>query len=210
MISVFSVAVVDVAQVASTSLIRLCFADTVLTSFNLYRTIFTDPTRDLGSEPETSVFAPAYDLVKSIVESNNQNSLTVSKLLLRNLDEKYLAWVSAALMPWADAPPAPSSKPSKKRPLHPSVLVAQEGFKAPNAVCNVIASSVDNMEEIKKLVDDFYKGLRNSSGRSVPGEATARDTLGMAIRSWGSTWRSQVLFSLIHEVVSGQVSQDRE
>jgi tRNA nucleotidyltransferase (CCA-adding enzyme) len=155
-----------------------------------------------------STFALAYDLVKSIVESKSENYSTLSKLLLRNTDEKYLAWVSAALMPWADAPQPPSLKPSKKRPLHASVLVAQEGFKAPNTVCNIIASSVDHMEEIKKLVDECFKGLRSSTG-TVPDDATARDTLGMAIRRWGSTWRSQILFSLIHETVSGQVSEDR-
>jgi len=112
-------------------------------------------------------------------------------------------------MPWADAPLVTNSKPSKKS-LNAAYLVAQEGFKAPNAVSNVIAASLDHMEDIKKLVEGCSKELRKSSGHSKPGEATARDNLGMAIRRFGPTWRSQVLFSLIHDVVLGQVSQDRK
>lgn len=88
-------------------------------------------------------------------------------------------------------------------------LVAQEGFKAPNTVCNVIAASLDNREDIKKLVEECHKELRRSAGRTVPGEATARDTLGMAIRRWGPTWRTQILFSLTHEVVLGLASEER-
>jgi tRNA nucleotidyltransferase (CCA-adding enzyme) len=112
-------------------------------------------------------------------------------------------------MPWADAPLVTNSKPSKK-PLHTAYLVAQEGFKAPNAVSNVVAASLDNMEEIKKLAEGCYKELRKTSGKSAPGEATARDALGMAIRRWGPTWRSQVLFSLVHDMVLVQVSHDRK
>jgi tRNA nucleotidyltransferase (CCA-adding enzyme) len=112
-------------------------------------------------------------------------------------------------MPWADAPTVPNSKPSRK-PFHTAFLVAQEGFKAPNTVCNVIAASLDNREDIKKLVEGCYKELQRSAGHTGPVDAAARDTLGMAIRRWGPTWRTQVLFSLTHEVVLGLVSKERK
>ncbi|KAF2682108.1 tRNA nucleotidyltransferase [Lentithecium fluviatile CBS 122367] len=180
----------------------------LINRFNLYGTIFTDPTRKNLGQPEPIYFTQAYDLVKFIQDANEGTPATISRLLLREADERYLAWICAAVMPWADAPEVPNSKPSRK-PFHAACLVAQEGFKAPNSVCNVIAASLDHSKEIKKLVEGYHKKLRQVAEQNVPREATARDTLGMAIRRWGPTWRSQVLFSLIHEVALGTVSKER-
>jgi len=175
--------------------------------FGLYRTVFTDPTRELPTEPETTYFTPAYDFVESVVKKSGEVPSTIPDTLLRNEDETYLAWVCATMMPWVDAPTVPHQKPLQ-RPYFVAYLVAREGFKAPNKICDVIASSLSNSEEICNLVAQCAKGLRRPDTINPTSDATARDTLGMAIRRWGSTWRTQVFFNLVYEVVLGRVSKD--
>ncbi|KAF1955888.1 tRNA nucleotidyltransferase [Byssothecium circinans] len=167
-----------------------CMALALINEFGLYDTIFTDPTRELPSKPDLDYFVPAYEFVNSVRTASDGTS-TVSEHLLRNADE-WVPWMCAAVMPWADTPQIPNSKPSRP-PYHAAYLVAQEGFKAPNKICDVIASSLDHSDEIQNLVDRCPK---------------ERDTLGMAIRRWGATWRTQVLFSLIYEIVLGSVSRE--
>ncbi|KAL1798990.1 hypothetical protein ACET3X_003027 [Alternaria dauci] len=175
--------------------------------FGLYRTVFTDPTRELPSDPETAYFKPAYDFTESAVVKNADVPTTISDTLLRNEDEKYLAWICATMMPWVDAPTVPHQKPLQ-RPYFAAYLVAREGFKAPNKICDVIASSMSNSEEIRGVVAQCAKGLRRPDTINPTNDATARDTLGMAIRRWGSTWRTQVFFNLVYEIVLGRVSRD--
>jgi tRNA nucleotidyltransferase (CCA-adding enzyme) len=110
-------------------------------------------------------------------------------------------------MPWADAPTVPHPKPTQ-RPLSTAYLVAREGFKAPNRVCDVIAASLGHGEEIRALVANCAKGLRRPDTIDPTRDPTGRDTLGMALRRWGPTWRTQVFFNIVHEVVLGQSSQD--
>ncbi|CAN9276462.1 unnamed protein product [Alternaria alternata] len=175
--------------------------------FGLYRTVFTDPTRELPSDPETAYFKPAYDFAESVVMKDASLPSTISETLLRNEEEKYLAWICATMMPWVDAPTIPHQKPLQ-RPYFGAYLVAREGFKAPNKICDVIASSLSNSEEIRSVVAQCAKGLRRPDTINPTNDATARDTLGMAIRRWGSTWRTQVFFNLVYEIVLGRVSRD--
>jgi tRNA nucleotidyltransferase (CCA-adding enzyme) len=177
--------------------------------FGLYRTVFTDPTRELPSEPETDLFQPAYELVESILTKQDGVPSAIPEHLLRNADEQYLAWICATMMPWADAPQVPHPKPLQ-RPYYAAYLVAREGFKAPNKISDIVAASLSHSEEIRSLVAQCAKGLQNPTTVNPSNDATARDTLGMAIRRWGSTWRTQVLFNLIHEIVLGQVSKERK
>ncbi|KAB2110373.1 hypothetical protein AG0111_0g496 [Alternaria gaisen] len=175
--------------------------------FGLYRTVFTDPTRELPSDPETAYFKPAYDFAESAVMKDASLPSAISETLLRNEEEKYLAWICATMMPWVDAPTIPHQKPLQ-RPYFAAYLVAREGFKAPNKICDVIASSLSNSEEIRSVVAQCAKGLRRPDTINPTNDATARDTLGMAIRRWGSTWRTQVFFNLVYEIVLGRVSRD--
>jgi tRNA nucleotidyltransferase (CCA-adding enzyme) len=175
--------------------------------FSLYTTVFTDPTRTLPSDPNVSYFQPAYDLIQSIISKNETIPRVVSDTLLRNEDERYLAWICATMMPWADTPTVSHYKPTQ-RPFFAAYLVAREGFKAPNKVCDVIAASLSNTDEIRKTVTQCAKGLRRPDTIDPTNDWTARDTLGMALRRWGTTWRSQVLFNLVYETVLGQSSSN--
>ncbi|KAL6710275.1 CCA tRNA nucleotidyltransferase, mitochondrial [Coniothyrium glycines] len=175
--------------------------------FGLYRTVFTDPTRKLPSEPDVSLYKLAYDFIDSVVAKHPSIPSTIPETLLRDADEKYLAWVCATVMPWADAPTVPHPKPAQ-RPFFTAYLVAREGFKAPNRVCDVIAASLSNAEEIRSLVARCARNLRRPDTINPTDDATARDTLGMAIRRWGSTWRTQVLFNLAYEIVNERSSRE--
>ncbi|KAF2855575.1 tRNA nucleotidyltransferas-like protein [Plenodomus tracheiphilus IPT5] len=174
--------------------------------FGLYRTVFTDPTRDLPCEPETAYFQPAYDFVQSLISGSDDVPPNIPDNLLRNEDEKYLAWVCSTVMPWVDAPTVPHPKPAQ-RPFFAAYLVAREGFKAPNKVCDVIAASLSNSEEIRNHVAQCAKGLRRPDTIDSHNDFTARDTLGMVIRRWGPTWRTQVLFNMLYEVVLNRTSK---
>jgi tRNA nucleotidyltransferase (CCA-adding enzyme) len=179
----------------------------LISRFGLYRTVFTDPTRELPTDPDTDLFKPAYHFVESVVEGTSDTPAIISTTLLRDADEKYLAWICATVMPWADAPTVPHHKPTQ-RPFFTGYLVAREGFKAPNKVCDVIAASLGHGDEIRNMVSQCARGLRRPDTVNPSNDATGRDVLGMALRRWGSTWRTQVLFNLVYEVVLGRVSRD--
>ncbi|CAO2654688.1 Nn.00g114210.m01.CDS01 [Neocucurbitaria sp. VM-36] len=175
--------------------------------FGLYQTVFTDPTRELPAKPDTAYFQPAYNFVESVIERNGEVPGAIPDTLLRNGDEQYLAWVCATIIPWADAPTVPHPKPAQ-RPFFPGYLVAREGFKAPNKICDVVAASLSNGEEIRTLIARCAKGLRRPDTVNPADDPTARDTLGMAVRRWGSTWRTQVFFNLVYELVLDPVSKE--
>lgn len=172
----------------------------------LYETIFTDPTRTMPSTPELDYFSRAFECVSELT-SKAQTHEPISSILLRNRDETFQAWMSAAVMPWADAPMIAASKPTRPKLYVPQV-VATDGVKAPNKVSDVIMASMKNLEEIKSLKDQCVAQLNSSSNHKDGSDATARDTLGMAIRQWGQSWRSQVLFALLHDVALGSISKE--
>jgi len=78
--------------------------------------------------------------------------------------------------------------------------VIREGIKATNKVCEIVTSSVRNLNEITRLVDGVDTQKRRA--QKIPGseDLTARDTLGMAVRRWGPTWRSQTMYALLVEL----------
>ncbi|KAI4743630.1 poly A polymerase C-terminal region-like protein [Aureobasidium sp. EXF-12298] len=156
----------------------------LIDQLTLYFTIFSDPAQD-----QTKVFTPDIDnwsfvinFVQEILASKTNN------ILIRDAEEKYLIWLLSAIVPYRDAPSPPAIE-GKKPPPPVATTVAREGIKATNNVCNVITNSIKNHSEISMMVSD-------SNGRKRP----AREDLGMAIRRWGSTWRSQTAFALLVNV----------
>lgn len=176
---------------------------------SLYDTIFTDPTRTIDFKPEIDHYRQSYEFLASwFDEQTNLDDSVIFEILFDTVsaeeqaDAKYLAWVCAAVMPWVDAPKIPPAKKSRP-PLHAASVVAQEGLKAPNRVSDVIAASLDNYEAISQLV-----GECNSPAKKDLEGPAQREKIGMSLRRWGRTWRSQVFFSLLHDIVyvSGSTS----
>lgn len=172
----------------------------------LYDTIFTDPARDIEFQPGTEHYRKSYQfMTKWLVAGESQENPIIPQTLLRaseeEADEAYLAWICAAIMPWADAPRIPPPKKSKQ-PLHAAYLVAQEGLKTPNRVGDVITASLDHNEAISQLVGE----CQNRLAKEDPKALVHRSKVGMLLRKWGRTWRSQVFFSMLHEIVYGSRS----
>jgi hypothetical protein len=144
-------------------------------------------------------------MTKWLVAGESQENPIIPQTLLRaseeEADEAYLAWICAAIMPWADAPRIPPPKKSKQ-PLHAAYLVVQEGLKTPNRVGDVITASLDHNEAISQLVGE----CQNRLAKEDPKALVHRSKVGMLLRKWGRTWRSQVFFSMLHEIVYGSRS----
>ncbi|KAF2838754.1 poly A polymerase C-terminal region-like protein [Patellaria atrata CBS 101060] len=174
----------------------------------LYEVIFTDPTpEEITISPETTRFSEAYAVAQGLNRPREPSGppkgfgplTTISSILVRDKEDSYLTWVLSALVPWADAP-RQNLKPGKLAPPF-AVVAAREGFKAPNKVCDVISSAINNLEEIRDLKDRTSK-IELTYGNEYDQERVGRDVLGMAVRRWGPTWRNQVTFALIYELTT--------
>jgi hypothetical protein len=84
---------------------------------------------------------------------------------------------------------------SGKTPPALATQIAQAAFKPPNQVLNVLTPSVAHLSEIHDLKDR---------------QENARDVLGMAIRRWGPSWRSQVIFAMLYEIYADPSKKDGE
>ena len=177
----------------------------------LYSTIFTDPTYETSYTPEVDRFRAAYGLLESLLQPQEDVQYRIiSDTVVQDADEKYLALLLAAHIPWVDAPTPelPKAKGKGRAPL--PVSVSREGIKAPNKICDVIAAAVRNADDIIKLKDRLVQRKRYTNRHFEGDDATARDVLGMAIRSWGASWRSQVLWAILAEVSAEPKNQDSE
>jgi tRNA nucleotidyltransferase (CCA-adding enzyme) len=159
---------------------------------DLYSTIFTDPTVHLSPAPSTEHWSVVYNCLEEL--RLNETPKSIYKSLVRSDDAKYLGWILAAVSPWTSVPePVPIKK--GKLPLPLGAMVAREGIKADNKVCNVVTGAFRYYEEIIKLKDDI------ANDESYVKE---RDTVGMTIRRWdvqGGHWRLQALFAILVEAL---------
>ncbi|KAI4740564.1 poly A polymerase C-terminal region-like protein [Aureobasidium sp. EXF-12298] len=156
----------------------------LIDQLTLYSTIFSDPAQDQNKvfSPDTDNWSTVINFVQEIM------TCKTSDIFVRDAEERYLIWLLSAVVPYRDAPSPPAVE-GKKPPPPVATAVAREGIKATNNVCTVITNSIKNHSEISMMVSD-------SNGRKRP----AREDLGMAIRRWGSTWRSQTAFALLVNV----------
>lgn len=123
-------------------------------------------------------------------------------MTIHDSEDAYLSWLISAIVPWADAPEPQPLRPGTKAPPPVASSVAREGIKAPNKVCDVMTAAVKNLEEIRGLKDGFNTQQRQPHKKHEGDDATAPDTIGMAIRRWGPTWKNQVLFVLLYEILN--------
>lgn len=166
----------------------------------LYETVFSDPTQDHYFEPETSGWSAVIDQLEELLH----DSRPLAELLVRDEEERFMAWQLAALVPYRDAPNPEPPAPGRKAPPPIATQVAREGIKATNKVSDIVTAAVQNQAEISDLVDRVYERKRRPEKAFKGEDALARDVLGMAIRRWGPSWRSQVMYSFLVEVIETQ------
>ncbi|KAL9044301.1 MAG: hypothetical protein Q9214_002551 [Letrouitia sp. 1 TL-2023] len=174
----------------------------------LYETIFPTSEPSSPSSPLVENWKSAYEQLKRLLafESNQQekrglpdNSAgVIRKVLTDNSQDFYHFWLLSALVPWARvAPPATTGKSSKaKEPA--TVIAARAGIMANNAILQIIRAASSSLEDIINV-----KEAANREQVSSPSErrVLALETQGMAIRRWGPSWRSSVLFALLTQVM---------
>ncbi|KAI9713441.1 MAG: CCA tRNA nucleotidyltransferase, mitochondrial [Bogoriella megaspora] len=176
----------------------------------LYSTIFTDPTKEIKYKPEVHRLQSASNTLKIILnlQDESRNSI-LREIVLITPEERYMAMLIVAHIPWVDAPIPEPLKPGKKAPPPIPVAVAREGIKAPNKICDVLSAAVSSSENIIQLKDRLAERKRYPRRRIDGEDPASRDVLGMAIRSWGASWRSQVLWTLLSEVSNDTANQER-
>ena len=181
-----------------------CGALHLIHRLGLYNIIFSDPTGDVEYEPDLEALGMAYNALSMLVypSDGSKSVRTISRLVLTNPEEEYIMWILCAMVPWADAPIREASIKGGKQPPPSAVSVAREGFKATNKVCDVLGSSIHNFAEIISVKSTFIRQTANPQRKAVNDEdMTTRECLGMAIRRWGSSWRSQIAFALAYDMV---------
>ncbi|CAK1358398.1 unnamed protein product [Cercospora beticola] len=171
-------------------------------SLGLYETIYSDPAKaEIEHDtPDVEGWDALIDTLKDMISNGN----VVQEELMRDHEEEVLAWQLSAMVPYRNAPFPEPLQPGKKAPPPIPVQVAREGVKAPNKICEVINAAVRNQSEISDVVDRLYQKKRRPDKVIEGDDPSARDVLGMAIRRWGPSWRSQVMYSLLVEVANTQ------
>ncbi|OBT93199.1 CCA tRNA nucleotidyltransferase, mitochondrial [Pseudogymnoascus verrucosus] len=163
----------------------------------LYTTIFTNPTAERFPQVDTSNWKNAYnclDLIKS-----NESPASIYKLLVRSDESEAVAWVLAALSPWAllGSPPRP---PGGKLPLPYATFAAREGIKSNNKVCDVVTGASRHFREIIDL---------KAAVLAKESHVYERDTIGMTIRRWdanGGQWKLHVVLAILVESMGTDVT----
>lgn len=171
----------------------------LILDLKLYFTIFSDPT--VG---EANHYGPDIDRCRDLIDTLKtllDGSETIEQVLIRDKEERYLAWVLVGMVPYRDAPQAEPSEPGRKPPPPVATTVAREGIKAMNKVCDVITASIRHFDEISSLVQGVEVQKRRPQQATADQDPTSRDVLGMAIRRWGPTWRSQMMYALLVEMI---------
>lgn len=167
-----------------------CLSLELIHALGLYEAIFTDPNCSEHPPPDVSKWKPAYKCLERLASSSLSGS--VYDTLVRSDEDAYFAWVLAAITPYAQVEEeVPTPKGRGSLPL--TALVAREGIKAPNRLCDVITAAHRHCQEITSLKQSIC-GKEPRAGE--------RDTVGMAIRRWdarGGHWRLQVMFALLVE-----------
>ncbi|KAF9870862.1 putative poly polymerase protein [Colletotrichum karsti] len=161
-------------------------------NLGLYGAIFTDPNTNDRPPPDVSKWRLAYECLDRLACERAPGS--IYDTLVVDDDAAYFAWALAAVAPYAHVD-TEVTVPKSKGTLPLATLVAREGIKAPNKLCDVITGACRHRSEIASL--------KQSTWAKEP-RASERDTVGMAIRKWdsrGGRWRVQVLYALLVEAM---------
>ena len=176
---------------------------------DLYNEVFTDPTDTVRQLVDTMNWHRAYDQLRDMTKAESEGSSlpspfkTIQSILLRHADDKYHAWILTCFIPWAREPPK-SQRKSSKRPMNAASVAAREGIKAENKIYRLVDDAVSDLRDI---IEKKNAIIREDQTTTLPSKrkqgASAdmqREMQGLAIRTWGSHWRSSVMYALLTEV----------
>ena len=173
------------------------FAFELMYEANLYSTVFleqhTGELRDTlasllpeqePSSPWPSVWPRAYRCFAALLEDRS----VLGEQLARS-DEKEYLWLMVAYAPAA----------ALRHTTLNTVKAMTNALKPTSKASQLLSYAMKNMDDILTKVDMVAHGST---------ERLPRSTIGVAIKSWGTTWKFQVLYSLLAEVVYQASSDD--
>ncbi|KAI0972315.1 putative poly(A) polymerase [Xylaria arbuscula] len=164
-------------------------AFSVILEANLYISIFVGSNRALLSRlrnklptqdettPWPSTWALAYQTLDILL---NHDTCPFGDMLRSENSENL--WIMAAYSPIAGL---------QETLLKEAVEEATEAIKATSKVSKLLDSALRNLDSIRTIAQ-LASNLERTPSRSV---------VGMALRVWGPTWRSQVVYSYLAELV---------
>jgi len=180
----------------------------LIDALGLYNDIFTQPTDPQCTTVETGHWHRAYNLlcrlmdrVQASSDEEKADPHICAQILLRNSDDEFFAWMLVCFTPWAKEQSKSPKKQTTKRLPSSACIAAREGIKADNRVSNAVDDAVAHRHEIiamKEAVMEEEKPRPSSLKRKQ--EADLRVAQGLAIRRWGSHWRSSVMYALLVQV----------
>lgn len=145
------------------------------------------PNRD-PEDPWPTTWPNAFWVLDTLLDNTTTVGKTLGKMLVQCEERSEDLWTIAAY-----APIARFRHMNWK--LEQAVKDATESIQATSRMSKLVEDSITHMHDIQATID--LTAAPNSS-------ATPRSIIGMAIRSWGTTWKLQVLYSLLAEVVYEQ------
>lgn len=166
----------------------------------LYSTVFLNPngqsrlalTKLLphgdAANPWPRTWPHAYRVLAALFEDTSK----LGRELTRYEENREFCWMMAAYAPVAEL---------RRTNIKELINDLREALKLTTKTAKLLDESLKHMDNIQSTVDlvASYKGSVDDLPRS---------TIGMALRSWGKTWRLQVLYSLLAEVVYEPSDQD--
>ena len=183
----------------------LCLIDRL----GLFNEVFTDPTTADYKRVDTGSWHRAYDMLQTMLHAESEGPAltksvkTICSILLRSPEAVYQAWLLTCFVPWAREPPKFSQK-SPKRPMTAASLAAREGIKAENKIYRLVDDAASHLQDIIQKKDAFnhegYPPIVPLKGKQGASRDIQREIQGLAIRKWGSNWRSSVMYALLTEV----------
>jgi tRNA nucleotidyltransferase (CCA-adding enzyme) len=166
----------------------------------LYSTVFLGPldTAELrqalmlpnhnSEDPWPTTWPNAFWILETLLDNTATIGKTLGKMLVQCKEKNEDLWTIAAYSPIARFR-------HMDWKLEQAVKDSTGSIQATSRMSKLVEDSITHMDDIQSTID--LTTATNSS-------ATPRSTIGMAIRSWGTTWKLQVLYSLLAEVVYEQ------
>ncbi|KAL8705170.1 MAG: hypothetical protein Q9201_001707 [Fulgogasparrea decipioides] len=172
----------------------------------LYHTIFSFSSSENSQQADTRNWAEAYHEAQRLTiagpnDDHGAERCIINSILLRDSDDIYHMWLLSALVPFARVPPPAPKRPNAKASPSSAATAAREGIKADNNTIKVIENAAVHLNEIVHIKDTTVnKGPSTASPLRRKQDLNSHEVQGMAIRRWGPSWRSSVMFALLTQM----------
>lgn len=185
----------------------------------LYYTIFTNYKSSSGEMAETKSWKVAYQflamMTAKLKEVNDYTIIPImfreeealgpitllSRILLREPSEVFLAWIVCCFIPYARSGKSDSSK----FPRTLAAAAAREGIKTDNKTTKIIEEASLNFPDVimtRRLIEIRTEIALLSSKQAL--QPSSREIYGKALLRWGVHWRSTVIFALLVEITEAK------